>query len=230
MNYLLACKTCGNEIPVSTGQAGQTLQCRCGTPVEIPSIREMRELPVAEETSSGGPVWGLRQGLFFLGGAIAAATLAGIGVLWLMRPALVDVRAGISEAELSTLQAEVKATPLEESYMRYESVRPWPPQLFAEQKNTPTYLLASQELIKAFEAGGSQFLTPKSARPALEKIQERANQNMYALYKRKQLREWMIYLAVAGGIGFVVAAAGFLAQPEAVGQNRKRNPTPQASR
>src|SRR4051812_49219427 len=135
MIYLLACKTCGNQIPVSTGQAGQTVRCTCGESVDVPSIRDLRSLPTAPDASSAGPAWGVRQGMFFVGGTVAAAALAAIAILWLMRPALIDVRKEVGEPEPATLQAEINSVAPDENYMRYESIRPWPPKLFAEKKD-----------------------------------------------------------------------------------------------
>jgi hypothetical protein len=233
MNYLLPCKACGTELAVSTGQAGQTLHCRCGATIDVPSIRELRNLPAAEREVASGPTWGSRQGLLFVGGAIAGVALIGIAVLWLMRPALVDIRAEIGEPDLATLQKEVKSVSLDEGYMRYESIRPWPPQLFAEKKEeeVPPYLIASQELIKAFESGGTQFLTPYSARPILEKIQLRSNENLIALHTRKQLKDWTVILGVGGGIGLAIAVAGLLVPTENAGARAaKRKRVPQTSR
>src|SRR5690242_12370469 len=125
MNYLLDCKACGTQMPVSTGQAGQTVRCTCGAPVEVPSIRDLRSLPTAPDASSAGPVWGVRQGMFFVGGTIAAVALAVIAVLWFMRPSLIDVRKEVGEPDLAALRAEINSVAPEENYMRYESIRPW---------------------------------------------------------------------------------------------------------
>ena len=47
MHYRLACR-CGATHVVTTSQAGQELLCRCGNPLPIPTLRELRELPRAE--------------------------------------------------------------------------------------------------------------------------------------------------------------------------------------
>ena len=50
MKYQLPC-TCGRTIPVEVSQAGQTVRCSCGAGVEVPAMRLIRSLPVAEPTS-----------------------------------------------------------------------------------------------------------------------------------------------------------------------------------
>jgi len=210
---------------VSTGQAGQTVNCRCGAPVEVPTIRELRDLQPAASEAGEAPAWGRRQGFFFVGIAIAALALIAIGAIWVTQPKLVDIRAEVGEPDAAALLAEVKATSPDENYMRYEAIRPWPPTLFAQREGVPSYLLASQELIKGFEGNGNSFLTPHAARPILEKIQQRSNENLYALHERKQRKDWIVILAVAAGVGLVIAAAGLLVPAE----SPKRKRVPQAS-
>jgi hypothetical protein len=54
MLYRLAC-SCGATHLVATSQAGQQLTCSCGKPLPIPTLRELRELPVAETPSQPRP-------------------------------------------------------------------------------------------------------------------------------------------------------------------------------
>lgn len=80
MQYLLPCE-CGQKIPLSTGQAGDTLTCECGRTVTAPKLREMRLLEPAPEPKAGGPPrasWSPIQGALYAtgGGIVALAALA----------------------------------------------------------------------------------------------------------------------------------------------------------
>lgn len=66
--FLLPCK-CGNEIHVSTAQAGGSVQCSCGEKVSVPTLGELRKLPrTTTDSSPATSTWGPKQGLlaFFL--------------------------------------------------------------------------------------------------------------------------------------------------------------------
>jgi hypothetical protein len=224
MNYLLPCTACGSKIPVSTGQAGQSLRCgTCGAEFEVPSIRELRSLQVAANAPTAAPAWERRQGLIFLGGAIALLALAGVALLEVLKPALIDVSAVIGEVNSAAVTDEIKSVTPDENYMRYESVRPWPPELFAERfkaEKIPFYMTPSANLLIAFESGGTQYLAPAQTRPLMHKAQTVAIQNMQFRDKRRRLGEWMLILAVAGGIGVAIAVAGLLV-PTSRPQSRK---------
>lgn len=47
MDRVLVCE-CGKEHFVSTSQAGQELQCSCGKIIPVPTLRGLRELPLAQ--------------------------------------------------------------------------------------------------------------------------------------------------------------------------------------
>ena len=42
--YLLPC-SCGNSVPVESHQAGGSVNCTCGQSLNVPSLRDLRELP-----------------------------------------------------------------------------------------------------------------------------------------------------------------------------------------
>ncbi|TWT85744.1 hypothetical protein Pla123a_05510 [Posidoniimonas polymericola] len=81
--HLLPC-ACGKSIPVEVSQAGDRVTCECGAQVEVPPLRQLRELPVQEDAAA--PVtrpksdWAVHQGVL-TAGMLIALTLAGIG-LW----------------------------------------------------------------------------------------------------------------------------------------------------
>jgi len=80
--YLLTCR-CGKNVPVEVGQAGGQVICSCGERLDVPTLRKLRHLPVADATVSAPPssTWGARQGIMTVG-IILAVVLAGIA-LWL---------------------------------------------------------------------------------------------------------------------------------------------------
>ena len=51
MHYELTC-TCGAKHAVTVSQAGQSLACSCGNSLAIPTLRGLKELPVAEPTAA----------------------------------------------------------------------------------------------------------------------------------------------------------------------------------
>lgn len=83
MQYLLSCP-CGKQTPVASSQAGETVRCKCGELLEVPTLRGLRQLPVAEEPgaereAAGQPFWSLGLGLLFVSGV--ALTLISLVVI-----------------------------------------------------------------------------------------------------------------------------------------------------
>lgn len=83
-NYLLSC-SCGQQTRVSSVQAGETVRCACGVPLPVPSMRELRGLPLAADEQAGktrrGSVWEDRHRVAFVLVLAAIAALAGAGYL-----------------------------------------------------------------------------------------------------------------------------------------------------
>ncbi len=79
--YLLTCG-CGNNVSVDVGQAGGQVACpSCGTPLDVPPLRRLRHLRVADaKKEPAQSTWGARQGVA-AAGLILAALLAAIA-LW----------------------------------------------------------------------------------------------------------------------------------------------------
>lgn len=85
-NYLLDCR-CGEQLTVSPRQAGGQARCGCGATVEVPTLRAMRRLPVAEApTAVEHASWSLRQRLWVVGGLLVAAAAILGGSTRLNRP------------------------------------------------------------------------------------------------------------------------------------------------
>lgn len=79
--YLLPCPGCHQPLPVSTTQAGETLTCGCGRVATIPTLREIKALPLAPSAVADirtRSTWSVQRGLVFVSGAllIAASVLA----------------------------------------------------------------------------------------------------------------------------------------------------------
>jgi hypothetical protein len=92
--YLLPC-TCGKQIPVEPTQAGDTIHCDCGLPLDVPSLMEMRRLEPEESivTKARGsqPKWGKRQAWLLAGSLITAAALMSLGYLKWNEPYLIPM-------------------------------------------------------------------------------------------------------------------------------------------
>ena len=77
IKYLLPC-SCGNNIPIETTQAGQSVVCSCGRTIDIPSMQGVRRLPQVrdslEQRGSASAYGGVAVGL-----AILALVILGIG-------------------------------------------------------------------------------------------------------------------------------------------------------
>lgn len=83
--HLIPCE-CGQQLPVSLGQAGETVACPCGRSVEVPTLRRLREMPVAGDAEAAGAGWGFSQGVLALGLIVAALLLGGAGWLRAAEP------------------------------------------------------------------------------------------------------------------------------------------------
>jgi hypothetical protein len=77
--HLVTC-VCGRQLPVDLGQAGEQLTCVCGTNVSVPTLRQLRQLPLAaaaEAAPTAGRTWGARQGA--IAASLIFATLSLLG-------------------------------------------------------------------------------------------------------------------------------------------------------
>ena len=80
-SYLLSC-SCGQQTRVSSVQAGETLRCACGLPLSVPSMRELRTLPVAaDEPARKTANWENRHRVAFVLVLAAIGALASAGYL-----------------------------------------------------------------------------------------------------------------------------------------------------
>ncbi|MBN2578245.1 MAG: hypothetical protein JXB10_04570 [Pirellulales bacterium] len=80
LKYYLPCK-CGERLIVEPRQAGEIVVCRCGQSLEVPTLRQLRNLdPLIEEVAATPSTWGLGQSLILLGVVIL---LGGVGLAYL---------------------------------------------------------------------------------------------------------------------------------------------------
>lgn len=80
-SYLLSC-SCGQQTRVSSVQAGETIRCGCGLPLQVPSMRELRTLPLAaDEPARKAASWEDRHRVAFVLVLAAIGALAAAGYL-----------------------------------------------------------------------------------------------------------------------------------------------------
>lgn len=79
-HYLLPC-SCGQKLRVAPAQAGGQVTCGCGQNLTVPTLRGLRELPIAppEAVVKPAPGWSTTHGIFFSGGIVLA--IAGIALI-----------------------------------------------------------------------------------------------------------------------------------------------------
>jgi hypothetical protein len=70
--YLLPCP-CGNQIAISTSQAGGQVTCQCGKIVSVPTLGGIKKLSSLKQVEIQQPEpWNLLKGWMFVGGLLLA--------------------------------------------------------------------------------------------------------------------------------------------------------------
>ncbi|MBN1853433.1 MAG: hypothetical protein JW829_11940 [Pirellulales bacterium] len=95
IKYSLPCP-CGKKIPVKLSQAGETIRCVCGTTLQIPAMREIKQLEPCDQQSSDGSLnpkatWGRREGQMLLGILMVVIGLGLSAYFYQTRPKLLDI-------------------------------------------------------------------------------------------------------------------------------------------
>ena len=98
--FLLSCE-CGATTPVSGGQAGDEVFCTgCGQSLAVPTLRELSQLPLAEETRSNRQRnWDASKGLLLLGGLLVVVSWT--AAAWLRIPVASPVDPAIIRQNLA---------------------------------------------------------------------------------------------------------------------------------
>jgi hypothetical protein len=123
MAYLLPCPHCERKLVVTTGEAGGQVRCECGTTVDVPTVRGMRELEPTAAPAEAATSWTTRHSVIFLGSLVAIAGLA-FGAILHFRAAAV--------LPSGTFADDVRIMPPEETWTLWsqffrEGVGKWQP-------------------------------------------------------------------------------------------------------
>ena len=121
MQYLLPCGQCSEKHAIDPNQAGQSITCRCGAILEVPSLRGIRGLERVEATTlrrTRRP-WSPLRGLVFGLGLMAVLVgllIAGLGGWWRMG---LDTSEPLPE-DLATVNADIDRKSPEQALTLWE--------------------------------------------------------------------------------------------------------------
>ena len=132
MRYLLPC-SCGNNVTIDPSQAGMAVSCQCGKSLEVPTLREIRQLEPAEDSGparamptkdkkAGWSAW--RGAIFSVGVTILLLSLCAVVWAAYARTPYLEMQSPPSLAEV----------PVDESLLLWQDfrdnglvgARPWP--------------------------------------------------------------------------------------------------------
>ncbi len=121
--YLLPCE-CGKAIAIDLSQAGQRIRCDCGTMLEAPTLRGVRELEPAVETDARSrPVaeWDPMRGVIFAGSLVLL--VCGAAVSYFGYDALQATPNISREVERESFDEAIDEMSLTEAYETWKTVR-----------------------------------------------------------------------------------------------------------
>ena len=222
MKYLLVCPSCGATTPVGVGQAGQTVSAFAesrSTCLRSAGCKNWRPWP---DEQPAVRAWSRRQGLAFLGCAIA-----GLGdrrepvAFCCFGPSPVDARelfgAGRHRGDFKRSGAYSPA----EGFRRFQTIEVPLPSLAESLKGgeVPVHLLPSAGLLIAFEGKGTEALAPDEAKKVMEELTKVGNKAYERQTTRNATADWLWALAAAGTFGLGLAGSTLLMRP-----NQRRRP------
>lgn len=110
--YLLPC-SCGEKIRVRTRHAGETVTCRCGTKLQVPTIRGLRQLETVDDVEeASAPPRSLLEGPLFAIGLLAlfaGSVFLAITLLWPPPALQMDVsQVGMTQEDIDRSQIPVE--------------------------------------------------------------------------------------------------------------------------
>lgn len=120
MRYLLSCP-CGQSVPVETCQAGQTVTCRCGTSLEVPTMRELARLQRVDTEADPRQMprrWGIRHRIILVASLLIIVG-GGLGLyLFWNRPVL-----SLQEPDRESVRQYIEALSPLETWQRWQQLR-----------------------------------------------------------------------------------------------------------
>ena len=111
--YLLPCK-CGEQVVVSTAQAGETVRCTCGAELHVPTMRGLQDMePIERATTRAGRTggWDDQHRVAFLL-ILGALTCVAVAIyLWFSMPV------PAVQPEAAEYQTVIESTPPAELFL-----------------------------------------------------------------------------------------------------------------
>jgi hypothetical protein len=209
VKYLLACPECGSKLAVETGQAGQRLQCACGREIEVPSVRQLRELEPAGDVGPVQAPWSARQGLLFLGIAIIVVSAVAAVAIAIMRPGIGYEKLLTLKLDKDAIQHEVNALSPTEAYAKVETdlfIIPGYSEQLA-RGSVPLLLLPCQKLLAGFEGKGPTALAPQATEQLMQEAMKRGAEINARMETRQTLNDWLWLAGIAAVIGLFAACS-----------------------
>lgn len=140
--YSLPCQ-CGGMVAVETRQAGESVVCdACGKPLDVPKLRELRQLDVLDEVPSGKTKrkWSELEGALFVMGTLALLiAAASAGYTYLLRSQLDVRKPDPADIQFSRDMDEI---PLDQSWELWKQYK----EKTIQARDTP-YHVRAQEMV-----------------------------------------------------------------------------------
>ncbi len=139
--YLLPCHA-GKAVEVTVANAGRTVVCPCGKQVVVPTLRELRKLPLAQEKPAAGKStasnWTLQQGVFFsLGLLLVMSAAVAVIVLGYYRWQIDTARPEFPDEYLEFKDQQVKGYSADQTLLFWATFdQPLPPPSAASRRST----------------------------------------------------------------------------------------------
>jgi hypothetical protein len=181
LHFLVPCQ-CGQKLEVTPAQAGQQMTCVCGRGIDVPTLRGLQSLERVGDAAAPAPRrWGARQGLLFLGCAIASLSLIAAAGLEYFHPRELIVVQRLLPAGAADAPALIDVIDYMDNFASL----------------TPADVWLTWEITRA--AGPDPRLSRDGA------IADRTENHW-----RSNWRDWIYLVLGSGGIGAVLIAAGLL--------------------
>lgn len=117
--YLLECD-CGQQLSVGVRQAGQAVRCGCGNTIGVPSLRDLRRLPLAHRgEGQESTAWSQAQGFTFVTGSIVATIAVGVFCYYLT--ARLRFEAPVSPFDRFLEQKDLNSLTPEDSWLIWQA-------------------------------------------------------------------------------------------------------------